>query len=227
MQQALCRRRILGHAKLWRYFRNLSNICHTAKCWIVQAGWGPGGNFSWRNHSEKHWMHATHSNLHAAFVISSHRDSGLRWKSPALPPMPHVKASAEWTFSLLLVNAPTMCRYASLLCHWRQWCHLSAKFVTAQGMYCHPKVSYLKWHSQRDKWQDAAPCTCSRERKPFGLRQIITSDTGSETHPLLGQIFKVFVWSEHTAILKDCVVNNFWNNQLWFCTFELLFWSLI
>lgn len=35
---SLCWCRILGHAKLRKHFRNLLNICHTAKCWIVHAG---------------------------------------------------------------------------------------------------------------------------------------------------------------------------------------------
>lgn len=64
-------------------------------------------------------------------------------------------------FFFLLMNALTMWGYASLVCHWRRWCHLSAVLVTAQGVYCCSKVSHLKRHSLWHKWQDAAPCTCS------------------------------------------------------------------
>lgn len=101
--------------------------------------------------------------------------------------MPHVEESWMCFYFILQINAPTLCRYASLVCHWRRWCHLSAGLVTGQGVYCHSKVSYLKCHSQKHKWQDAAPCTCSGDKKWFGPRHIIIiTDPGRQFHPQWG-----------------------------------------
>lgn len=91
-------------------------------------------------------------------------------------------------FFFRLMNAPTKCVYASLVPHWRRWCHLSARLVTSQGVYCHPKVSYLKWHSQKDKWQDVALCTCSGQRKLSGPKHISSTDPERQIHSVLRKV---------------------------------------
>lgn len=100
-----------------------------------------------------------------------HRDPGLWWTRPLFL---HVEGSADGVvvFFSWLMNAPTKCVHASPARHWRRWCHLSARLVTSQGVYCHPEVSDLKWRSHKDKRQDVAPCTCSGERRSSGLKHI-------------------------------------------------------
>lgn len=91
---------------------------------------------------------------------------------------PVLRKAQNVFFFFFFMNALTVCGYASLVRHWRRWCHLSARVVMAQGVYCCSKVSHLKCHSRKDKWQDAAPCTCSGKRKLFGPRHIIITDPG-------------------------------------------------
>lgn len=179
--ESLCSGGFLGSAKLRKYCRNLLNICHTAKRWFGDRGWRSGGSLSWQ---WKYQTYVTHSKLN----ITLHKDSGLWWNRTTLPHTLTPCWGKCWVFFFSfffffrVMNAPTKCIYASLVPHWRRWCHLSARLVTSQGVYCHPKVSYLKCHSQQDKWQDAALCTCSGQRKLSGPKHISSTDPERQIH---------------------------------------------
>ena len=141
----------------------------------------------------QHRTHSTHSSR--TFVISSqlHRDPGRWWKGPDIAHHPCPMSRRELSVFLLWL-------WADML-RWSAIEHGDVIFqpwlVTAQGVYCHPKVSYSKCHSQKHKRQDAAPCTCSVRRR----RRL--SDLWTWGSPSVGTRCDV-----RQELLKIDVINN-------------------
>ena len=120
----LCSGWILGHAKLRKYSRNLSNVCHTAKRWIGWAGIEDrGGCFSW-GIAVKTLNTCDPSQPPRPFCHWSprlHWDSGSWWKGPTLPLVAPCWVKG-WMFFFSSSSSFFFCSWMLRLCadmlHW-------------------------------------------------------------------------------------------------------------